>query len=46
MLLSVIWIYLHSEMAKLHLASPHEITSPFPRAIIFKLHSKACNYLY
>ena len=39
-------ISLHSEMAKLHSASPLEITSPFPRAIISKLHSKACNYLY
>ena len=34
------------EMAKLHSASPREITSPFPREIISKLHSKACHYLY
>ena len=40
------WIKLHSEVAKLHSASPREITSPFPREIISKLHSKACNYLY
>ena len=33
-------------MAKLHSASPCEITSPFPRAIISKLHSEACKYLY
>ena len=37
---------MHSEMAKLHSASPREITSPFPHEIISKLHSKACNYLY
>ena len=34
------------QMAKLHSASPREITSPFTREIISKLHSKACNYLY
>ena len=33
-------------MAKLHSASPREITSPFPREIISELHSKACNNLY
>ena len=33
-------------MAKLHSTSPREITSPFPCAIISKLHSKACNYRY
>ena len=33
-------------MAKLHSASPCEITSPFPRVIISKLHSKARNHLY
>ena len=33
-------------MTKLHSASPPEITSPFPCAIISKLHSKTCNYLY
>ena len=32
---------MHSEMAKLHSASPLEITSPFPHEIISKLHSKA-----
>ena len=41
MLLSVIL-----EMAKLRSASPREITSPFPHAIISKLCSKTCNYLY
>ena len=30
-------------MAKLHSASPRQITSPFTREIISKLHSKACN---
>ena len=34
------------EMAKLHSASPREITSPFTREIISELHSKACNNLY
>ena len=33
-------------MAKLHSASPSEITSPFTREIISVLHSKACNNLY
>ena len=33
-------------MAKLHSASPRAITQPFPHAIIPKLHSKACDYLY
>ena len=33
-------------MAKLHSASPREITSPFTREIISVLHSKACNNLY
>ena len=33
-------------MAKLHSASPREITSPFTREIISELYSKACNYLY
>ena len=37
---------LHSDMAKLHSASPREITWPFPHTIVPKLHSKACNYLY
>ena len=36
----------HSEMAKLHSASPREITSPLTREIISVLHSKACNNLY
>ena len=36
---------IHSEMAKLHSALPREINSLYPRAIISKLHSKACNYL-
>ena len=31
-------------MAKLHSASPREITSPFTREIISELHSKACNW--
>ena len=30
-------------MAKLDLASPREITSPFTREIISVIHSKACN---
>ena len=30
-------------MAKLHSATPREITSPFTREIISVLHSKACN---
>ena len=46
MLFRAILDYLHSEVAKLHSALPREITSPFPREIISKLHSKACNYLY
>ena len=33
-------------MAKLHSASPREITSPFTHEIISVLHSKACNNLY
>ena len=33
-------------MAKLHSASPREITSPFTREIISVLHSKACNNIY
>ena len=33
-------------MAKLHSASPREITSPFTHEIISELHSKACNNLY
>ena len=33
-------------MAKLHSASPREITAPFTREIISVLHSKACNNLY
>ena len=33
-------------MAKLHSASPREITSPFTSEIISVLHSIACNYLY
>ena len=33
-------------MAKLHSASPHEITALFPPEIISELHSKACNNLY
>ena len=33
-------------MAKLHSASPREITLPFTREIISELHSKACNNLY
>ena len=33
-------------MAKLHSASPREITSPFTHEIISELHSKACNLLY
>ena len=33
-------------MAKLHLASPREITSPFTHEIISVLYSKACNNLY
>ena len=31
-------------MAKLHSASPREITSPFTREIISVLNSKACNW--
>ena len=46
MLFRAIRIKFHSEMAKLHSASPREITSPFIREIISELHSKACNYLY
>ena len=34
------------EVAKLHSASSREITSPFPREIISKLHSKSCNYQF
>ena len=34
------------KLAKLHSASPHEITSPFTGEIISVLHSKACNNLY
>ena len=33
-------------MAKLHSASPREITSPFTREIISVLHSKACKITY
>ena len=33
-------------MAKLHSASPREITAPFTHEIISVLHSKACNNLY
>ena len=33
-------------MAKLHSASPREITSRFTREIISELNSKACNNLY
>ena len=40
MLLSVIFGIIHSEMAKLHSASPREITQQFPRAIIPKLCGK------
>ena len=37
---------LDSEMAEVHSVSLCDITSPFPRAIISNLHTKACNYLY
>ena len=46
MLFRAIRIQFHLEMAKLHSASPREITSPFTREIISVLHSKACNNLY
>ena len=46
MLFRAIRIKFHSDIAKLHSASPREITSPFTREIISELHSKACNYLY
>ena len=43
MLFRAIRIQFYSEMAKLHSATPREITSPFPHEIISVLHSKACN---
>ena len=46
MLFRAIRIKFHTEMAKLHLASPREITSPFTREIISELHSKACYNQY
>ena len=46
MLFRAIRIKFHSEKAKLHSASPREITSPLTREIISVLHSKACNNLY